>query len=377
MIFKHTVMVTLLVSAIGVLTAQTLPQQPSTATQVTPLLPEAAEPVTKEVPFKESWQTVSLQDSGLPLEPVDGVVLSKIDLPEGCTREVLRMQWRPVDPIDVYVIRPDDIEKPPIGLFLLNYTFDTAVFRSAYWCNQARQNHLAINGFGSALSVQRFHAPRTMKQWFVSELQESLATSTHDVQMILNYAQARKDLDGQHIGMYGQGSGGAIGILAAAVDSRITALQLVDPWGDWPDWLKNSKQIPEDERATYLKPEFLQKVANLDPVLYLPKLKERSLRIQQVLSDPVTPLEAKDKIAGAAQGTNEVIRYADNEAQHKAIFLGGITEWLAEQLHPVTITQTRKAGVPLSNPQESAEQNLADQRTTSESHRTDQQVRIP
>lgn len=171
--------------------------------------------------------------------------------------------------------------------------------------------------------------------------------------------------------MYGQGSGGAIGILAAAADSRITALQLIDQWGDWPDWLKNSKQIPEDERAMYLKPEFLQKVANLDPVFYLPKLKERSLRIQQVLSDPVTPLEAKDKIAGAAPGTNEVIRYADNEAQHKAIFLGGITEWLAEQLHPVTITQTRKAGLPLSKPQEGAEQILADQRTTSESHRTD------
>jgi len=92
--------------------------------------------------------------------PVDGVVLSKIDLPEGCTRELLHMQWRPVDPIDVYVIRPDGIEKPPIGLFLLNYTFDTAVFRSSYWCNQAKQNHLAIIGFGSAFSVQRFHAPR-------------------------------------------------------------------------------------------------------------------------------------------------------------------------------------------------------------------------
>lgn len=86
-------------------------------------------------------------------------------------------------------------------------------------------------------------------RWFASELQESLSTSTHDVQMILNYVQTQKDLDGGHIGMYGQGSGGAIGILAAAADSRIAALQLVDPWGDWPDWLKRSKQIPEDERV--------------------------------------------------------------------------------------------------------------------------------
>ena len=86
----------------------------------------------------------------------------------------------------------------------------------------------------------------------MSELQEALSTSTHDVQMVLNYLEARKDLDMNHVGMYGQGSGGAIAILAAATDPRITALNVTDPWGDWPDWLKGSKQIPEEERATYL-----------------------------------------------------------------------------------------------------------------------------
>jgi len=123
-----------------------------------------------------------------------------------------------------------------------------------------------------------------MKQWFVSELQESLATSTHDVQMILNYAQARKDLDGQHIGMYGQGSGGAIGILAAAADSRITALQLIDPWGDWPDWLKNSKQIPEDERAMYLKPEFFAESREPGSSVLSPEVEG------EVASDTTSPL---------------------------------------------------------------------------------------
>lgn len=336
MTFRHAATAILSIFGTGLLMAQTFPTQKSP--QAIPFLAETSAPIAEDVPRKESWQTIALKESGLPEEPVEPFVFSKADLPEGCTREQLRMEWRPADPIDVYVIQPSGTEKPPVGLFLLNYTFDTAIFRNSYWCNQAKQNHLAIIGFGSAFSVQRFHAPRTMKQWFVSELQESLSTSTHDVQMILNYVQTRKDLDSRHIGLYGQGSGGAIGILAAAADSRITVLQLVDPWGDWPDWLKSSEQIPEDERAMYLKPDFLQKVANLDPVFYLPKLKERSLRIQQVLSDPVTPRAAKEKIADAAPGTNEVIRYADNEAQHKATSLGGITGWLAEQLHPGTTT---------------------------------------
>jgi hypothetical protein len=332
--------------SISVLHAQTeapnpKPSQPGTPANSSVL--QTPSPTTKnipieDVPHKEDWTTIALEKSGLPTGPIAGALLNKVDLPEGCTRELLHLQWRSVDPIDLYVIKPVGVQKPPVGLFLLNYTFDTAIFRNDYWCSQAKQNGLAIVGFGSALSWQRFHAPRPMKEWFVSELQEALSTSTHDVQMVLNYLETRKDLDMKHVGLYGQGSGGAIAILAAAADSRITVLDVTDPWGDWPDWLKNSKQIPEDERATYLTPEFLQKVANLDPVIYLPSLKVTSLRIQQVTDDPVTPPAAKAKIAGAAPKTDEVVHYPDKEAQHKAIFLGGVTEWLAERLHPGTVT---------------------------------------
>ncbi|MCU1321303.1 MAG: hypothetical protein JWM43_952 [Acidobacteriaceae bacterium] len=297
-----------------------------------PLVDAAPDPGSP--PFKEDWTTISISKSDVPASAMDGVVMTEGDLPSGCTRELLRFQWRPGDPIDLYVIRPLGNKRPPVGVFLLNYNFDTRIFENDYWCAQSKQNGLAIVAFGSALSWQRFHAPRPMKQWFVSELQEALSTSTHDVQIVLNYLETRKDLDMNHVGIYGQGSGGAIAILAAAADSRITALDITDPWGDWPDWLKGSKQIPEDERATYLKPEFLQKVANLDPVTYLPQLKVKSLRIQQVTSDLVTPPAAKDKIAGAAPKADEVVHYPDNEAQHKAVFLGGVTEWLALQLRP-------------------------------------------
>ncbi len=292
------------------------------------------DPEPQVAPFKEDWTTISLAKSGLEPRAIAGVLMSKGELPSGCTRELLRLEWRPGDPIELYVIRPLVKRNPPVGLFLLNYTFDTNIFQSDYWCTQAKQTGIAVVGFESAHSLQRFHSPRPMKTWFVSELQEALATSTHDVQMVLNYLDTRKDLDLLHVGMYGQGSGGAIAILAASADPRITALDVTDPWGDWPDWLKGSRQIPDEERADYLKPEFLQKVQGLDPVTYLPELKVQSLRIQQVTSDSVTPPAAKAKIASAAPKPDEVVHYPDNQAQHKAIFLGGVTEWLSLHLQP-------------------------------------------
>jgi hypothetical protein len=285
-------------------------------------------------PIGEDWSTLSLAKSGLPLEATGGMLLSKVELPGGCTRELLRMQWRPLDPIDLYVIRSKRSEKLPVVLFLYNYIQDTNLFREDRWCDLAKQNGFAVAGFGSALSMQRFHAPRPMKEWFVSELQEALASSTHDVQMILNYLDTRGDLDMQRVGIFGEGSGGAIAILAAVADARIHTLDLMNPWGDWPDWLKESKQIPEDERPMYLTPEFLQRVSNLDPLIYLPQLKDRSLRIQQVMSDPVTPPIASSKIANAVPRANQVGRYPDRTSEAKALGTNGIVRWFGEQLNP-------------------------------------------
>lgn len=282
---------------------------------------------------QEDWNTIELAKSGLSENAATDMVINQVEL-DDCTRELVRLQWRPNDPIDLYVLRPKGTATPPVMLFLLNYSFDTDVFRNPAWCKEAKQNGMAAVGFASALSMQRFHAPRPMKQWFVSELQEALSTSTHDVQMILNYLGRRSDLDMKHIGMLGQGSGGAIAILAAAADQRITALDLIDPWGDWPDWLRASKQIHEQERADYLQAEFLAKVAQLDPVTVLPQLKLKALRIQQVTSDLVTPPAARDKIAAAIPSNGTVTHYPDNLAERNAWGTRGIGGWLTEHLQP-------------------------------------------
>jgi hypothetical protein len=318
-------------------------QSPQSATAAVPAA-TAKDSVGASTPkpaHTESWSTLALAGSGLPVSKFSAVLLGKSEQPQ-YTRELVRLQWRSGDPIDVYIVLPHGVSKPQPVLYLYDYKADSARFQNDGWCTRATQGGFAAVGFLSALTEERFHSPRPMKQWFVSELQESLATSTHDVQMILNYLASRGDIDVNSTGMIAQGSGGAIAILAASVDPRIVALDLTDPWGDWPDWLKDSPQIPSDERANYLKPEFLQKVSPLDPVLFLPRLKLKALRVQQIMDDPTTPAAARDRIAEALPKAAEpaggqsvqLVRYKDR-AEHQAAWRkDGLAGWMHAQLQP-------------------------------------------
>ncbi|WP_446744585.1 alpha/beta hydrolase family protein [Silvibacterium acidisoli] len=260
---------------------------------------------------KEDWTKLPLNKSGLDLTAINGVVYGKSEKPE-FTSEVVRVQWRGGDPIDLYVVRPHGVSKPPVILFLYDYLSDTDRFRNEAWCKRVVERGFAAVGFVSALTGQRY-STRPMREWFVSELQESLGSSTHDVQMIISYLASRGDIDTTRVGMLGENSGATIAILAAAADPRIKFVDAINPWGDWPDWLKESKVIPEPERAAYLKPEFLEKVAMLDPIKYLPQLGGR-VRIEQVATDPMTPGDVQAKIAASMASSNDVMHYADVES---------------------------------------------------------------
>src|SRR5260370_7519867 len=91
------------------------------------------------------------------------------------------------------------------------------------------------------------------------------------------------------VGMFGQGSGASIAILASAVDPRIKVLDVLDPWGDWPIWMATSPFVPEDERAEYVKPEFLKKAGALEPVAWLPKIQANKFRLHPNIFHTHTP----------------------------------------------------------------------------------------
>ncbi len=173
----------------------------------------------------EDWSSLALAPHALsPQRPLVG---EKAQYPE-FTRELIEVQWRENDPIYLYVIRPRGVEKPPVILYLYSYPYDTPRFMNKDFCERVTAEGFGAVGFVSALTGQRYHS-RPMREWFVSELQEALVTSVHDVQMILNFLSDRGDFDMNRVGMLGEGSGATIAILAAAVDPRIRALDLVNP----------------------------------------------------------------------------------------------------------------------------------------------------
>jgi hypothetical protein len=219
---------------------------------------------------------------------------------------LLQLQWRWGDPIDLYVMKPTGVEKPPVILYLYGYPTDTDMFKDSEWQKEATKGGFAAVGFVSALTGHRYH-DRPMKEWFLSELQESLATSAHDVQMVLNYLESRGDLDVSRVGMFAQGSGASIAILASAVDPRVKVLDVMDPWGDWPTWTANSPFVPQDERPNYVTPEFLKKAAVLDPVEWLPKVHAQKFQIEQNVFDTITPTSCKEKLRAAVPTANVVV----------------------------------------------------------------------
>lgn len=279
----------------------------------------------------EDWSSLSLAGSQLQAQPP---FLGERDRMAGFTRELWRVQWRNFDPIDLYVILPQHVAKPPVILYLYSYPTETHRFLDDSYCERITENGFAAVGFVSALTGHRYHSPRPSKEWFVSELQESLGSSVHDIQMILNYLATRGDLDMTHVGMFAVGSGASIAILAAAADPRISALDLLDPWGDWPDWLAKSTLISDDERPGLLKPEFLMKVAGLDPVEWLPKLKTQTIRLQELTTDPVTPAICRQKLEAAAPPSVQRVRYDGVPALYKVSSSGELFRWIKEQLRP-------------------------------------------
>lgn len=295
----------------------------------------------------EDWTLPSLSKSHLrPVKPLKFVADH-----DRYTTELVRVQWRWGDPIDLYVIRPKGVTKPPVVLYLFGYPYDTEVFKDEGFQADATKDGFAAVGFVTALTGHRYH-DRPMKKWFVSELQECLAVSAHDVQMVLDYLASRGDLDMDRVGVFSQLSGASIGILASAADPRIKVMDALDPWGDWPTWMARSAFVPNDERPGYVKPEFLSKAALLDPVDWMPKIQAKKFRLQQRSYEPETPVASKEKLQKAAPPGATVEFYKSQKEFASVVGEDGrkSVDWLKGQLRSLPAPATDStAAVQKSN----------------------------
>lgn len=299
------------------------------AAQFEPASPPIADPTDKRfVTVTEDLTTPSLDNSKLKnVMPLIGYV----DEEPQYSQELDQVQWRWGDPIDLYIVKPKAVKNPPVIFYLYSYPYDTDYFASEAWQKAVTKDGFAAVGFVTALTGHRYH-DRPMRQWFISELQESLAASAHDVQMVLNYLATRGDLDLNRVGVFAEGSGASIAILASAVDPRIKVLDTVAPWGDWPTWLRTSPFVPESERPDYVKPEFLKKLSTLEPLDWLPKIQAKKFRLQDEGFDPVTPKASKEKLRAAVPANSLVVVYNTPEEFNAARNHNQVLDWMHAQL---------------------------------------------
>ena len=301
----------------------------TSAAQFEPASPPIADPADRRFrSVKEDWTSPSVRNSNLqPVPPLVGYIN---DYP-GYTVELLRVQWRFGDPIDLYVMKPKGVRKPPAILYLYGYPAGTDRFKDEGFQKAVTKDGFAAVGFVSALTGHRYH-DRPMREWFLSELQECLATSAHDVQMVLDYLATRNDLDMNRVGMFAQGSGASIAILTSAVDPRIKVLDALDPWGEWPTWMATSPFVPEEERAEYVKPEFLRKASVLDPIDWLPRIQATKFRLRDAIFERNTPKVAKEKLRAAVPANATVVIYKTPEEFNAAVRSKRDLEWIQREL---------------------------------------------
>lgn len=285
----------------------------------------------------EDWTTPELKTSNL--KPT--VVVGNVGDYPGYTLQLNQVQWRPGDPLDLYVIKPKGVKNPPVILYLYSYNYDTETFKSEAWQRAVTKDGFAAVGFVTALTGHRYH-DRPMREWFISELQECLAVSAHDVQMVLNYLSTRGDLDMDRVGIFAEGSGASIAILASAADPRIRVVDAVDPWGDWPTWMATSPFVPQDERANYIKPDYLNKVAILEPVAWLPKVQAKEFRLQDAIFETTTPTLAKDKLRAAIPPGATVVVYKSLEEYRAAIHGNKQMDWMHNALRAIPQVPTTR-----------------------------------
>src|SRR5689334_23709627 len=137
--------------------------------QFVPASPPIADPADARFQgVKEDWSSPALKTSNLT--PVPPLLAYVSDQPN-YTVELLQLQWRFGDPLDLYVMKPKSVKKPPVILYLYGYPADTDRFKDESFQSAVTKDGFAAVGFVSALTGHRYH-DRPMREWFISELQE-------------------------------------------------------------------------------------------------------------------------------------------------------------------------------------------------------------
>jgi hypothetical protein len=112
----------------------------STAAKPDAAAPEQTHDLKLNLMEHEDWTKLSIKDLGLqPNPPLPGGI---IDRPQ-FTRELVRLQWRKSDPVDIYISMPKGVKKPRVVLYLYGYPSDASRLTADDWCAGATRGFRA------------------------------------------------------------------------------------------------------------------------------------------------------------------------------------------------------------------------------------------
>ena len=150
------ILISVLVSSFS--SGQESPKDSSNSSKASPFSSPPPSPYGQEDLHSLQIDTSSLH----PATPVAGDTGNFAEF----TRELFEVEWRNGDPIDLYVIKPRGVAKPPVILYLYSYPSDTDRFRDNEYCKRLVADGYAAVGFVSAMTGGRYH-DRPMREWFI------------------------------------------------------------------------------------------------------------------------------------------------------------------------------------------------------------------
>ncbi|MBA3882061.1 MAG: dienelactone hydrolase family protein [Chthoniobacterales bacterium] len=185
---------------------------------------------------------------------------------------------------------------------------------------------LAKNGAISLLIDTPWSRPGYFRERTREGDYERSVQQVKELRRALDILLAQPNIDAQRVAYVGHDFGAMYGALAAAVDDRVRAFVFMAGTQSFGDWFLYGKPKLEGEA----RQRFVDELAPLDPVRYLPKLKIPKL-LQFADDDEHVSKERADALAAAAQEPKTVrIYHAGHELNDEAT--RERIEWLKQQL---------------------------------------------
>jgi hypothetical protein len=102
--------------------------------------------------------------------------------------------------------------------------------------------------------------------------------------------------------------------------------------------MATSPFVPEEERAEYVKPEFLKKAAALEPIDWLPRVQAKKFRLQDATFELNTPKAAKENLRSAVPPGATVVIYKTPEEFNALVRDKKGLEWIQRELRSLPDT---------------------------------------